>query len=98
MVTAGNGREGVERLQQTQFDMVITDIVMPGMDGNQVADYIRRSSGAVPTVIGMSGTIDLVSRSKFDVVFKKPFAIKTFLSTVAAFSLPANLSAKTGRA
>jgi DNA-binding NtrC family response regulator/DNA-binding CsgD family transcriptional regulator len=34
--TALNGAEGVARLQKNHYDLVITDLLMPGMDGIQV--------------------------------------------------------------
>jgi CheY-like chemotaxis protein len=32
---AGDGKEALERLQQRDFDLVLTDLLMPGMDGVQ---------------------------------------------------------------
>ena len=98
VVTAGDGKEGVAHYQRSAFDVVVTDIVMPEMDGNEVADYIRSAHGATPTVIGMSGTPELVSRSKFDIVFEKPFAIKTFLNSVDSRSHDAGPKVRTRRA
>jgi signal transduction histidine kinase/CheY-like chemotaxis protein len=36
VVTASNGPEALERLQESTFDLALLDIVMPGMDGWQV--------------------------------------------------------------
>jgi CheY-like chemotaxis protein len=98
VATAASGTEGVRKLQQAHFDVVITDIVMPGMDGNDVADFIHHSAHRSPAVIGMTATLDLASRHKFDMVLEKPFAIKPFLNTVAAYATPGNLTATAGRA
>jgi CheY-like chemotaxis protein len=39
--TARSGREALERLRGTAFDLVLLDIVMPGMDGWQVLERLR---------------------------------------------------------
>jgi response regulator NasT len=42
VATAANGAELVERCRETAPDLVITDIKMPGMDGLQAAEQIRK--------------------------------------------------------
>ncbi|PYN39327.1 MAG: adenylate/guanylate cyclase domain-containing response regulator, partial [Candidatus Rokuibacteriota bacterium] len=36
IVTAGNGREALERLQAQPFDLVLLDIMMPELNGYEV--------------------------------------------------------------
>jgi CheY-like chemotaxis protein len=40
---AVNGVEAVEKLQQQDFDLVLTDILMPEMDGAQLISQIRQT-------------------------------------------------------
>ena len=54
VVQARNGREGLERLDQGRFDLVITDIVMPEMDGLEVLIEARRR-GYSGRMVAMSG-------------------------------------------
>lgn len=49
-----NGRLGIELLHAVRYDLVITDIVMPEMEGIEVISIIRRHWPDVP-VIAMSG-------------------------------------------
>ncbi|MDY6824395.1 MAG: response regulator [Thermodesulfobacteriota bacterium] len=71
--TADNGIKGLELFDRRRFDLVITDILMPGLDGRDVARYVKRTTrGAVP-VIGMSGTPGLATGWMFDAVLYKPF-------------------------
>lgn len=39
--SASNGMQGLEKLPQTHFDLVMTDVRMPGMDGFTVIRAIR---------------------------------------------------------
>ena len=80
--TATNGCEGLEKLHNTHFDVVITDILMPGMQGNDVANHIRNSQGQSTALIGISGTPWKLSEHDFDAVIPKPFSPETLLNTI----------------
>jgi signal transduction histidine kinase/DNA-binding response OmpR family regulator/ligand-binding sensor domain-containing protein len=41
VVTAENGREALERIQQEDVDMVVSDVMMPEMDGRQLCHRIK---------------------------------------------------------
>jgi two-component system chemotaxis response regulator CheY len=42
---AENGNEAINFLQQDDFDLVVTDLNMPGMDGQALTKYIRNELG-----------------------------------------------------
>ncbi|NPA54833.1 MAG: EAL domain-containing protein [Epsilonproteobacteria bacterium] len=50
VVVASDGVEGLEKFQEDKFDLVITDINMPRMDGLKMAQAIREFSN-VPIVV-----------------------------------------------
>jgi DNA-binding response OmpR family regulator len=79
---AANGREGLEKVKAFPFDVVLTDIRMPLMDGNQLACQIRESIRSDTVLIGMTGTPGYVSSDKFDAVISKPFSIQTLLDAI----------------
>ena len=54
--TATDGQEGIRKFDDGSFDIVITDIRMPGIDGNGVVDHIRKSEKQSVPVIAISGT------------------------------------------
>ncbi|MFO7556058.1 MAG: response regulator [Desulfobacterales bacterium] len=51
-----DGREGIQKFDTGRFDLVITDILMPVIDGREVVDHIRNSDRPCTPIIGMSGT------------------------------------------
>src|SRR5437870_8427891 len=51
VTTVNNGREALERVKSDSFDVVITDIKMPGMDGIQVLNGVKKHDPSLPVVI-----------------------------------------------
>jgi len=80
--TADDGGEGIQKFDNDCFDLVITDICMPGIDGNSVAKHIRNSDKKYVPVIGMSGTPWAFEDNSFDSIFEKPFQLKALINTV----------------
>ncbi|MBM2810942.1 MAG: response regulator transcription factor [Chloroflexi bacterium] len=48
--TAANGEQALDRIQATHPDIVVLDLMMPGMDGWEVCRSLR-SSGDIPVII-----------------------------------------------
>ena len=58
IVEAESGERALELLDQFAFDIVITDLRMPGMDGTQVIEAAReRYPGIIAIVITGFGTV-----------------------------------------
>lgn len=74
--SAENGEKGIRIFENEQLDLVITDLLMPVMDGKEVAQHIRSSEKRKTPVIGMSGTPWILSHSHFDEVLVKPFLLE----------------------
>jgi CheY-like chemotaxis protein len=51
VITASDGPEALDRLAREDYDVVYTDIKMPGMDGLEVAARIKASRPWLPVVI-----------------------------------------------
>ena len=80
-VCAENGKQGLELLAGNKIDLVITDIVMPVMDGLQMSRRIRRSMATafLPIIIlsGKNGHgVELESYEYADAFIPKPFSLK----------------------
>ena len=90
VITAGNGKEGLELYNELPVDMVITDILMPEKDGVETISDLKRNFQDVK-IIAISGG-GLVSgadylesvRSMLNIrhVFSKPFSTGELLLAV----------------
>jgi PAS domain S-box-containing protein len=56
---ASNGKEGVEMAQRDSPDLIVLDLVMPGMNGFDVADRLRNENAAVNVPILVLTSMDL---------------------------------------
>jgi CheY-like chemotaxis protein len=54
VVSAASGDEGIEKFAETDFDLVVIDILMPGMDGFGVIQEMKRLVPAMP-MLAISG-------------------------------------------
>ncbi|MCP3900829.1 MAG: response regulator, partial [Desulfobacteraceae bacterium] len=61
---------------QNDYDVVITDIKMPEITGNQILQHVKLKNGNAFPVVGISGTPWLLEQSNFDAVLSKPCTIK----------------------
>lgn len=83
---ASNGDEALELQAENHFDLVITDLRMPGMNGHELACALLEQTNA-PQVIVISGchnerlTQDLLARG-VQAVFQKPLEFSTFEQAV----------------
>ena len=78
-----DGEEGLEMFDNGyDFDLVITDIDMPKLNGNDVAKHIRRSDKSATPVIGITGSDACVEREFFDMLLIKPFRLETLVDTL----------------
>jgi CheY-like chemotaxis protein len=83
---AHNGIEAMEVLNgDSHFKLVITDIRMPGMNGNQVARYIREKMHNT-RVIAISAYPEDADKELFGSILAKPFKIKELIQLVDSLS------------
>jgi CheY-like chemotaxis protein len=80
---AHDGRNGIDLFEDSHdFDLVITDIRMPRVDGNQVAKHIRDSDKPDTPIVAMSGYNDKADGELFDFTLEKPFNLEELTTVV----------------
>jgi CheY-like chemotaxis protein len=82
-----DGQEGIQKFNSGRFDVVITDILMPGIDGREIAKHIRNSNRPCTPIIGFSGTPWLAENNQFDAVLSKPFLLEDLVNSVQHLSM-----------
>jgi two-component system response regulator MtrA len=87
VTTSGDGRDGLNRAHQTAFDLIVLDVMLPGLDGYEVCKEIRRTS-RVPILMltARTDTIDVVIglESGADDYVKKPFEVAELVARARA--------------
>jgi excisionase family DNA binding protein len=85
--TAADGQAAVRRLDEEVYDLLITDLKMPGMDGLTVIREARRRAGDMPVVIitGNSTEASAIEAINLGVsgYLTKPFRMPRILAVAA---------------
>jgi DNA-binding NtrC family response regulator len=76
-VTAVDGPVGLARLRQERFDLIVTDIRMPGANGFEILAAARAHTPTTP-VIAMSGSAEIPDAVKAMHAGARDFLIKPF--------------------
>jgi len=87
--TAEEGKEGLRKMKARTPDLIITDIMMPEMDGLEMVTFIKKNHPDLP-IIAISGGMQaapvnfLPMAKQFGAckVFEKPLPLKTLLDAV----------------
>lgn len=72
-----NGRTGIEKLQSTSYDLVITDLMMPELDGFAVMKYIRENCSSTLVIVitgyaSVESAVRAIRSGAYDYILK-PF-------------------------
>jgi len=89
-----NGLEAINQLRQQHFDMVVTELAAPGLDGSLVAQFLRNSNDHA-TIVGLSP--DWCRDQPYDLVTDSPADLR-FLLDSAVYAGGGNRLEKTGDA
>ncbi len=76
-VVTANGPEGAVRIREDRFDLILTDIRMPGVDGFEIISTARLHAPHTP-VIAMSGNAEIPDAVKAMHAGARDFLIKPF--------------------
>ena len=86
VTTSASGRTAIEKIQEQDFDVVITDLKMPGMDGIEVLKTIKILQPEVPVIIitgysTVDTAVDAMKNGAFDYI-AKPFTSSLIIDKV----------------
>jgi len=84
--TSASGRTAIEKIQEQDFDVVITDLKMPGMDGMEVLRTIKILQPEVPVIIitgysTVDTAVEAMKNGAFDYI-AKPFTSELIIDKV----------------
>ncbi|MDE7295326.1 MAG: response regulator transcription factor [Oscillospiraceae bacterium] len=87
-VISGDGREGLALAQEGGFDVILLDIMLPGLNGLEVLRRMRKSEMQTPVIMltARDSVMDKVSGLDMgaDDYITKPFAIEELLARIRA--------------
>lgn len=80
---ASNGIQGVEWMESESFDLVISDVLMPDMDGIEVALYMHKAKKNIKLIMMSGGGkiesdfyLHVASKLGANYVIPKPFSME----------------------
>jgi len=90
---ACDGSEGLEKMEGTCYDLIVTDIIMPGMEGIEMIIQAKRKFPNIK-IIAISGGkpyyLYLAKKFGVDAIFTKPLNHHVFLNQVNFLLTPAD--------
>lgn len=86
VTTTGNGNEALEIIRRDRFQLIVLDIMLPGINGMEICRHVRMADRHTPIIIlsAKSEEIDKVLglETGADDYLTKPFSIREFLARV----------------
>lgn len=88
VVTASSGEEGLALIEQSEFDLVLTDLAMPGLTGLDVARRIRLEWPELPVILVTGWEAELnsapIKAAGISEILFKPFRIEQLTEVIQA--------------
>jgi CheY-like chemotaxis protein len=88
VLEASNGQDALSLVASrgAEIDLVLSDMVMPGMGGTELAGRVRSSSPAIPVLLMTGYTEEAITRAGDrpldEHIIEKPFTLHTMLDKV----------------
>lgn len=83
-----NGRDGLELAMNTQYDLILLDVMLPGMNGIDILKELRANNYNVPVILisALDSTEDRVNGLDFgaDDYISKPFSFDELAARIRA--------------
>jgi CheY-like chemotaxis protein len=82
---ACNAAEALAKIESTEFDLVLTDLNMPGMNGVELAREIKKRKQETPVILITGSQLQNLSPD-IDRVLFKPFSAQQLREVIASFT------------
>jgi DNA-binding NtrC family response regulator len=86
VTTAGGGARAIELAAEQHFDVVLSDMRMPGMNGLQLVGELRKINPVMPVIImtafALEGLVEQAISEGVFTVLRKPFDVDHAIATV----------------
>ena len=83
---AENGQLGINKFDESEFDIILMDINMPVMDGITATRYIKKAKPnqlvVAATAVGIDHFVEKNALSMFDQILMKPLNFPLFIKTL----------------
>src|SRR5688572_15362274 len=85
---ASDGRAGLQLAESKEYNLIILDLMLPSMSGQEVLDALRKSNGGVPVLVltargAVRDKVELFQKGCDDYL-TKPFAFAELQARVKA--------------
>lgn len=86
IIPAGNGKKALELIQRENFDLVVTDLALPDVNGWILSKAVKRKNNKIPVIILTGWGIDVpeeeAKRRGADYIITKPFDLDELLLVI----------------
>jgi DNA-binding response OmpR family regulator len=86
--TARDGAEAIQKIEQTQYAVVVLDLMMPNIDGYGLIQHLKAREGVKPAVIvvsaGDSAALRQLDGAMVHSILRKPFDIDVLGDLITA--------------
>ncbi len=89
VTTVTSGRAALERLRQASYDLLLTDLIMPEMDGFELLGEVGKLRHRLAGVLAMTGSITIEAEQRLHALpqpaplLRKPFTAPALLAAVS---------------
>jgi signal transduction histidine kinase/ActR/RegA family two-component response regulator len=83
-VACGSGAEAIELFNSQEFDLIITDVIMPEMTGPELIRYLKRTQPREFAVLFVTGYVGESGDLRGQELLRKPFTVGALANAVSA--------------
>ena len=84
VISSESGEQALQQLRANSIDLVLSDVVMPGMSGVELARHIREEQPGMPVLLATGYSDELLQRGSEFAVLGKPFGAADLSKAMAA--------------